>query len=121
MAKKYGFPYKGSKSGIAEWVIANIPEAHTFVDLFAGGHAVTHCALLSGKWGRIIANDIDPRCGRLFADALAGKFRNETRFISREDFMATKAADGYIAFCWSFGKHGRNYMYGRHLEGYKTA
>lgn len=34
---KYGLPYKGSKSKIADWVIDNLPENDTFVDVFFGG------------------------------------------------------------------------------------
>lgn len=37
MARKYGTPYKGSKSAIADWIVDNLPEADTLVDLFAGG------------------------------------------------------------------------------------
>jgi site-specific DNA-adenine methylase len=38
---RYGLPYKGSKNGIAEWIIDNLPSAEWFVDLFCGGGAVT--------------------------------------------------------------------------------
>lgn len=34
---RYGVPYKGSKNSIAEWVVANLPNAECFVDLFLGG------------------------------------------------------------------------------------
>ena len=47
---RYGIPYKGSKNSIAEWIIAELPKADTFVDLFMGGGAVTHVALISGKY-----------------------------------------------------------------------
>lgn len=30
----YGLPYQGSKNGIAEWVVGQLPAAETFVDLF---------------------------------------------------------------------------------------
>ena len=53
---RYGVPYQGSKNKIAGWVIDNLPEDEILVDLFAGGCAVTHAALLSGKWNRIVAN-----------------------------------------------------------------
>ena len=53
-----GVPYKGSKNQIARWVIDNLPEDEILIDLFAGGCAVTHAAMLSGKWDRIVANDI---------------------------------------------------------------
>ena len=34
---RYGMPWQGSKSRIAEWVIGILPPSHTLVDLFAGG------------------------------------------------------------------------------------
>lgn len=34
---RYGLPYQGSKSRIAEWVVDLLPPSHTLVDLFAGG------------------------------------------------------------------------------------
>lgn len=43
---QYGLPYKGSKNFIAEWVVSHFPDKTNFYDLFAGGCAVTHTALL---------------------------------------------------------------------------
>lgn len=37
----------GSKNKIAEWIVEHLPEGGTLYDLFCGGCAVTHCALLS--------------------------------------------------------------------------
>ena len=34
---RYGMPWQGSKSRIAEWVVELLPPSHTLVDLFAGG------------------------------------------------------------------------------------
>lgn len=53
----YGLPYMGSKNRIAQELIDVIPKAHTFVDLFAGGCAVTHAAILSCKYSAFIANN----------------------------------------------------------------
>lgn len=100
----------GSKNFIAKWVIDNLPCATTFVDLFAGGCAVTHAALLSGKYKRFIANDINDT-PKLFLDAIAGKYRNECHWISREEFFARKDTDAYIRTCWSFGNNGSAYIY----------
>lgn len=58
--RQYGMPYKGSKSKIAEWVVDVLPPADNLIDLFAGERAVSHCALFSHKWNKIIANDIEP-------------------------------------------------------------
>ncbi len=110
----------GSKNGIAEWVVKNLPSSHTFVDLFAGGCAITHAAMLSGKWKSFVANDISD-APQLFRDAVEGKYANEERWISREDFFMFKDSDPYIRVCWSFGNCGRTYIYSRELEPYKRA
>lgn len=117
---RYGVPYKGSKNFIAEWVIKNLPAGTRFVDLFAGGCAVTHAAMLSPKWVSHLANDINDT-PRLFLDAINGKFRNEKRWISREDFFRLKDTEPYVAAVWSFGNHCQTYMYAKELEPYKKA
>ena len=114
----YGLPYKGSKNSIAKWVISNLPASHTFVDLFAGGCAVTHAAILSGKFGRFIANDIT-EYPQVFRDAIDGKYRNECRWISREDFFRLKDDDPYVRLCWSFGNDMKTYMYAPEVEWFK--
>ena len=61
--KTYGVPYRGSKNRIAEDIIALLPTGKRFVDLFAGGCAMTHCALLSDKWESVLSNDLYPLRG----------------------------------------------------------
>ena len=120
MAKKYGVPYQGSKSGIAAKVIGVLPEAKHLYDLFAGGCAISHAAILSGKWERIHANDISD-APRLFVDAVNGRYEDERRWISREDFFALKGTDPYVRGCWSFGNNGLDYIYSQKIEPYKKA
>lgn len=117
---RYGLPYQGSKNKIAPWVLEHLPQADTLVDLFAGGCAVTHCAMLSGMFERIIANDITDSV-TLFQDALDGKYENESRWISREDFMRLKDTDPYVRIVWSFGNNQESYLYSRDIESYKKA
>ena len=122
---RYGLPYQGSKSKLAERVVALLPEAEHLYDIFAGGCAVTHCAMaqtggLFSKWRRFHANDATDM-PRLFADAMAGKYADERRWISREDFLRLKEDDPYVRSVWSFGNNGRNYLYSRKLEPYKKA
>lgn len=76
----------GSKSKIAKWIVDMLPAAHTWVEPFAGGCAVTHAAILSGKYKRFIINDITDSA-KVFVDAINGKFKNEKRWISRSDFF----------------------------------
>ena len=117
----YGFSYKGSKNKLAEKIVKLFPDAENFYDLFCGGCAVTHRALIENRWKNFIANDVDSRCTDLFLDAVHGKFKNETRWISREDFYNLRDKDGYIAFLWSFGNNGKKYLYGKEIEPYKKA
>ena len=120
MGKNYGLPYMGCKNKIAEWVVAHIPQADTLVDLFAGGCAVTDCAMRTKKWRNYIVNDIgDAPC--LFADAVAGRYADERRWISREDFARLKDTDPYVRICWSFGNNQSDYMYSREVEPWKKA
>lgn len=115
----YGVPYKGSKNFIAEKIVNVIPSAKNFYDLFAGGCAITHCAAISGKWKNFVCNDLYDGGIRLFRDAVAGKFKNEKRWISREDFFRLKDADPFVKLCWSFGNNGKNYIYGKDSEPFK--
>lgn len=114
----YGLPYKGSKNGIAKWVVSHLPKSHTFVDLFAGGCAVTHAAMLSGKFERFLANDI-AEYPQVFRDAIAGKYQDERRWISRDDFFRLKDSDPYVRTCWSFGNDMKTYIYAPEVERFK--
>lgn len=80
MAKKYGLPFKGSKNKLAERIVALLPLATHLYDVFAGGCAITHAALLSDKFKEVHANDITDSV-KLFEDALNGdiaKYEPET-------------------------------------------
>jgi hypothetical protein len=118
---RYGLPYQGSKSKIVDFVVANLPKADTLVNLFCGGCAVAHGALLSGKYNHIIINDRLPDIPQLFVDTINGKYRNETRWISRADFNRLKDTDAYVRVLWSFGNDQKSYPYARWLEPWKRA
>ena len=120
---RYGLPYKGSKNAIAEWIVNALPDAECFVDLFCGGGAVTHYAMMTRKYKRFIMNDIDGRLPVLFRDCAYGKYTTKTHpeWISREEFNARKHDDAYIALVWSFGNNGTDYLYGAEIEPFKHA
>lgn len=112
----YGLPYKGSKNSIAWDIVHAMPASDTFVDLFCGGCAVTHVAMLSGKYKKFVMNDIDERMPKFFMDVINGKYHNEKRWISRDDFNRLKDTDAYVASCWSFGNNMRDYLYSQDIE-----
>lgn len=118
---KYGLPYKGSKNKLAERIVSLLPKRTHLVDLFCGGCAVSHAALLMGKYEHIHINDINWMCPTLFIDALNGKYNDENRWISREDFFRLKDTDPYVAVVWSFGNNLRNYLYSKEIEPLKKA
>lgn len=117
----YGLPYMGSKNTIAYKIIDYLPKANNFYDLFCGGCSITHCAMLSKKWKSIYFNDIDGDMPKLFLDSIKGKYKNEKRWISKEDFQKEKDSSAYIRCVWSFGNKGTNYLYGKEIEPYKKA
>ncbi|MCR4774575.1 MAG: DNA adenine methylase [Prevotella sp.] len=118
--KYFGCPYKGSKQRIADWLISKLPANKNFVDLFAGGCAVAHAAMLSKKYSKVICNDIND-APSLFLNAIRGLYRDKYEWVDRDRFFAERDKDVYIKYCWSFGNNGKDYMYGKEIEPYKRA
>lgn len=117
----YGLPYMGSKSKIVKKIVSLFPSADTFVDLFAGGGAVTHYAMTTNKYKHFVYNDLNPLMPKAFEMALNGEFENETRWIIREDFFRLRDTDPYAAICFSFGNNLSDYMYSKDIEPIKQA
>lgn len=115
---RYGLPYQGSKNKIADKIIALLPSADYFVDLFAGGCAMTHAAIESGKYKHCIANDISS-VPDIFKDACEGKYADWTLLPTREEFCMLKDVDEAVALMFSFGNNKRNYLYGKNIEKVK--
>lgn len=115
---RYGIPYKGSKNSIAKWIVDNLPASDTLVDLFAGGCAVTHAAILSNKWRRVIANDLLP-APNVFQDATRGRFHDADMVTTREQFFSSN--DFATRLIYSFGNDTRSYIYSSEVERVKLA
>ena len=82
---------------------------------------MTHCAALSGKYDKVLCNDLYPCGSNLFKNALNGEYRKPEylRWVSREEFFAKKDTDDFVKMCYSFGNNGNNYMYNEKLEPLK--
>ena len=117
----HGVPYQGSKSRIAKDIIEQLPTGKRFVDLFAGGCAMTHAAILSQKYKKFLCNDLYPHGVNLFKNALSGEYSKPEylRWVSREEFFAKKDTDDFVKMCYSFANNGENYMYSQKLEPLK--
>lgn len=118
--RKYGLPYTGSKSAIADWVVENLPAGEMLIDIFAGGCAVTHAAMVSGKWNRILANDI-LGVPQVFMDAILGQYVGFNLVPDREQFHELKEVDQAIAILYSFGNDRTSYIWSEKLEPVKVA
>lgn len=119
--KRYGIGYQGSKNKVAEWVVNNLPPATRLYDLFAGGCAITHCAMLQGKYKEIVCNDVTDSA-IFFYDALNGKYNDRVnQWVSRADFERLKSIDPCIRICWSFGHDQKCYLFSKEKEPYMKA
>jgi hypothetical protein len=122
----YGLPYLGSKSKIATDIISFFPSADNFYDLFAGGCAITHALMVAPRnlfnngFKNYIVNDINGM-PEVFYNAIMGKYHDEKRWISRDDYFKFKDSDNYIRWIWSFGNNGDNYLFSKDIEPIKKA
>ena len=121
MRKNWGLPYMGSKNKIASEIIEILPKGERLIDLFGGGGAISHCAYESGKWGKVVYNDYNKMISDTVKKAFNGGFKDENRWISREEFKRLKGIDGYATICFSYGNRCNTYLYGRDIEPYKKA
>lgn len=121
--KNFGLPYTGSKSRIAPWLMEMLPDCENFVDVFAGGCAVSHAMLLYGKAKTITMNDLQGDVVQLFLDALHGNLEkyNPYQWIDRTTFFEQKDTNPFIRLVYSFGNNGKSYLYSREIEEYKHA
>lgn len=121
---EYGIPYMGSKSKIANDIIDILPRGKRFVDLFGGGFAMTHAAIMHNKWDKYYYNELNPLLPPLIKKAINGDFNYNKflpKWISREEFNEKKDTDGYIKYIWSFGNNGEAYLFGNSIEPVKKA
>jgi len=118
---RFGVPYQGSKNAIAREIVSVLPCGKRFVDLFAGGCAITHAAMVSGKYSRFHANDVGGIGVRLFVDSIHGKSNDKWKvWVGREEFNEKRLSDPLISLCWSFGNNQVDYMYSKKDEQAKS-
>lgn len=109
-------PWMGSKSDIAWQVVNALPKGETFVDLFFGGGAITHAAMVSKRWDNFIANDI-LGTPEIFIKAVRGELKGYDRFVSRAEFKASD--DIVVKMLWSFGNDLKSYLWSPENERLK--
>jgi site-specific DNA-adenine methylase len=108
---RFGLGYKGSKSKLVSELFKFMPKAENFYDLFGGGGAVTDYALYKGLYKNYTINELNELTYKALTMYFNDDFKDEKRWISREDFFKLKDTDPYVAFCYSFGSSLVTYMY----------
>ena len=121
-SKQYGLPYKGSKNKIANWVIEHLPHKHSdyFIDLFAGGCAMSHAALLSGRYTWVIANDLTDTPA-VFKAACLKEFENYAATPDKKEFDEHKHTDRGMAILFSYTTGCSQYLWAEDNETKRLA
>ena len=120
-AIRYGFGYQGSKNQICRWLMEHLPRGKRFVDLFGGGFAVSHAALLSGKYKTVYYNELDADIVEIVRRHILNREQVPKEWISREDFLKLKDENSLIKLFWSFNQNGNSYCYSKEIEPWKKA
>lgn len=112
MNKSYGICYQGSKNLISENIIARLPKCDTFVDLFGGGGAMTHCACLSSKYKYFVYNDLNKMIYELFkqgVNAPADFNFDNYPYINKEQYYKLRGIHPYYSYTYSFNGSGNSW------------
>ena len=99
----YGLPYQGSKNLIARELIQQMPRREYFVDLFAGGGAMWHAAVESGKYQRFLVNEYNAMQCDFLRDCAMGLYDDCNEWVSRKQFLRDIQKSKFLQAVWSFG------------------
>ena len=115
-SRNWGMPYMGSKNEIAWEVVQAMPKADVFVDLFCGGCAITHAAIVSKRWNKFVLNDIRPTADA-FIRSIFTDLKEYERCVTRAEFKQSE--DIIVKMLWSFGNDCSTYLWGSDIEQIK--
>lgn len=113
----YGITYRGSKNKHIKWLFEHIPHGRRFIDLFGGGFAVSHAAVESGRYEKVIYSDLNTDIVELMRQARDGMYDIgvfQPYWVTPEMFKIerdkTCNKDHYALRCFSFGCDGESYF-----------
>ena len=132
MIMNLGLPYKGSKNTIANDIVKALPRGKKLLDACCGGGAILMAAAMSGRWEKVVGNDLNAATIALLDAVLIHKGQIEYEHppvCTRDDFFHSlqriengdfTIQDCVNKYCASFGNDGKTYLYGADLEACKT-
>jgi len=120
-------PYLGCKQSFAGELLAQMPEAEHFYDLFGGGGSVVEAAAKckhSGflgewqKWKHIHYNELNKGVYEIVTALWAGKFDfayAKAQKPTKERYYAERGQNNawgaFVSFVWSFGNKNESFIY----------
>ena len=116
----YGLPYMGSKNLIASELLQQMPRREYFVDLFAGGGAMWHAAVESGKYKRFLVNEYNALQCDFLRDCAMGVYDYCNGWVTRNQFMRDIQKSKFLQAVWSFGNQD-DYFFAYVLEDWQRA
>ena len=107
---RLGIMYMGGKGELAKKIVDAMLPADVFVDCFGGGGSVALEAMLSGKYKKVVYNELEPLIYEAFQCAVTGS-RSGTypRFVGKEEYF--KLDDGVLRVCFSWNGCWWKYAY----------
>ena len=132
MIMNLGLPYKGSKNTIALDIVKALPRGKKFLDACCGGGALLMAAAMSGRWEKVVGNDLNAATIALLDAVLIHKGQIEYEHppvCTREDFFHSlqriengdfTIQDCVNKYCASFGNNGQCYLWNHEIEKVKV-
>jgi site-specific DNA-adenine methylase len=127
-----GLPYKGSKNTIANDIVKALPRGKKLLDACCGGGAILMAAAMSGRWEKVVGNDLNAATIALLDAVLIHKGQIEYEHppvCTRDDFFHSlqriengdfTIQDCVNKYCASFGNNGQSYLWNPEIEKIKV-
>ena len=132
MIMNLGLPYKGSKNTIANDIVKALPRGKKLLDACCGGGAILMAAAMSGRWEKVVGNDLNAATIALLDAVLIHKGQIEYEHppvCTRDDFFHSlqriengdfTIQDCVNKYCASFGNNGQGYLWNPEIEKIKV-
>lgn len=132
MKMNLGLPYKGSKNTIANDIVKALPRGKKLLDACCGGGAILMAAAMSGRWEKVVGNDLNAATIALLDAVLIHKGQIEYEYppvCTRDDFFHSlqriengdfTIQDCVNKYCASFGNNGQGYLWNPEIEKIKV-
>lgn len=117
----YGFPYRGSKSNLAKYIvpILQAENSRTLLEPFAGGCSITDYCVRNNIFDNYIINDYS-NSALLYKELTElnqeERLNKYGKWITKDEFLNTD--NRIIRNIWSYNTNNRTYLFGKEIYDY---